>query len=131
MKKDSHGGDYNWSNRAVESGLTIEFVEDAKVLHPTRKSFEQILKKEQRIAFGQGNHYKINNKPYFLLVLKYFLKIFKIDTNIKNTIKLRKKGIAFKDLVIFNIKFFKIRLEQLKYAKKGYKTVDGQKIGLR
>ena len=125
------GGDYDWSTRAKAAGLQIMFVQNAKVYHPTRKTFKQILTKEQRIAYGAGNHYKINNKSLAILILKYVAKIFKIDTNIRCHKALKELGVSRKDLREFDRKFCIIRIEQLKYAVRGYKMVDARKLGVK
>lgn len=125
------GGDYDWSRRAKAAGLSIVFVKEAMVYHPTRKTFEQILKKEQRIAYGAGNSYKLNDKSYVTLVLKYFAKIFKIDTNIRHHNALKELGVSRTDLKEFDKKFWIIRKDQLKFAIRGYKMVDARKLGVK
>lgn len=125
------GGDYEWSRRAGELGVRIVFDANAVVHHPTRKTFEQILKKEERIAYGAGNHYRNKEKSYGILIIKYVLKIFKIDTNIQYSAKLRKMGCTYKEVRIFNCKFMMIRFQQLVYAIKGYKMIDPRKIGIK
>lgn len=125
------GGDYEWSMRASNIDLRIYFLRDAVVKHPTRKSFDQILKKEQRIAYGVGNHQKLQKKSYILLVIRYILKIFKIDTNLRYTQILKKMGFERKKLKEFNRKFMIIRIEQLRYAIKGYKMIDPRFIKIK
>lgn len=125
------GGDYEWSVRASGKGLKIQFLDQAIVHHPTRKSFNQILKKEQRIAYGAGNHYKNLNKPLAELVIVYFLKIFKIDTNIRYSRKLHNSGLTGKTILEFNIKFMYIRFQQLLFAVKGYNMENVRKMGIK
>ena len=125
------GGDYEWSQRAVNKGMNIVFVPNALVYHPTRKTFKEILKKEQRIAYGIGNHWRLNHRSYILLILIYILKIFKVDTNIRYTIELKKRGIKKEELREFNIKFIKIRLEQVKFVYAGYKFKDVRRLELK
>lgn len=125
------GGDYEWSGRAVSKGMKINFIPAAMVYHPTRKTFGQILKKEQRIAYGAGNHQKNCNKALTTLVIKYVLKVFKIDTNIRYSKQLRSVGMAFRDIAYFNLKFMKIRMEQLKFAIRGYKMIDARSFGIK
>lgn len=125
------GGDYEWSMRAVASGMKVVFVPEALVYHPSRKTFAEILKKEQRIAYGAGNHAKLKNQSCFALRLKYFLKIFKLDTNLRYTKQLKKAGMDQKTLWEFNRKFMRIRVEQLKYAVKGYQQTDVRKLGIK
>lgn len=125
------GGDYEWSTRASQKGLTIQFLEQAIVYHPTRKTFNQILKKEQRIAYGAGNHYKNANKSLVELVVVYLLKIFKVDTNIRYSKALYALGLKRKDILEFNQKFICIRFQQLLFAVKGYKMKDARKMDLK
>lgn len=125
------GGDYEWSTRAARAGLSVKFLPEAKVFHPTRKSFEQILVKERRIAYGSGNHHKIMNKPLITLMVKYILKIVKFDTNIRYSKRLKKYGVSFKEICYFNIKFMRIRIEQLKYAVRGFQGEDARKFNLK
>ena len=125
------GGDYDWSTRAKASGLSIVFDKDAMVYHPTRKTFEQIIKKEQRIAYGAGNHYKLKKKPLLLLIARYVAKIFKIDTNIRHHNALKKLGVSKEELHEFDRKFWKIRTEQLKYAVRGYRMIDARKLDVK
>lgn len=125
------GGDYDWSNRAVKAGLSIKYMPGVCVKHPTRKNFEQILKKEQRIAYGDGNHHKLSNRTIGSLLIKYFLKIFKFDTNVRCSIRLCSLGINYKELIEFNKKFMIIRVEQLKYAVRGFYWADVRKLNLK
>ena len=125
------GGDYDWSKRAFQCGLSIKYVPDAIVYHPTRKTFDAILKKEQRIAYGEGCHSRLNGKSKSMLICKYVLKFFKIDTNVRYTINLKKYGIGWRDLLCFNVKFIRIRYEHLRYAIMGFKKYDVRKLGIK
>ena len=125
------GGDYEWSVRAVKSGMKIKFVSEALILHPTRKTFGQILKKEQRIAYGAGNHFKLNNESFIKLMVIYFLKIFKIDTNIRYTMQLKARGMKWSQLFEFNCYFMIIRVRQLLYAIKGFFYSDIRSTGVQ
>lgn len=124
------GGDYEWSMRAAQVGMQIRFISTIMVYHPSRKSFLEILRKEQRIAYGEGKHQKLKNKSYYALFVRYALKIFKLDTNIRYSKQLKKAGIRSKEILEFNKKFMRIRIEQLKFAVKGYKQEDVRKIGI-
>lgn len=125
------GGDYEWSMRAAKKGLKVIFIKDAVVHHPTRKTFDQILKKEQRIAYGAGNHYKLNKKSFINLIIIYILKIFKIDTNIKYTKRLKERGMNARQLLLFNCCFMDIRIKQLQYAIKGFRFKDIRSTGVQ
>ncbi|WP_370777597.1 glycosyltransferase family 2 protein [Holdemania massiliensis] len=125
------GGDYEWSTRAYAAGLRIVFNDQVMVYHPTRKSFKQILTKERRIAYGTGNHYRLQNKSYVTLVMIFLLKIFKFDTNYRYLSNLKKVGMNKSQLKEFNCSFMKIRIEQLKYAIAGFKMIDVRKLGIK
>lgn len=129
--KQFSGGDYDWSQRAAAAGMKIVFVPGAMVYHPSRKTFDEILTKERRIAFGAGNHAKLANQSFLGLWFRYFLKIFKLDTNIRYTKQLKKAGMDSNALWTFNLKFMRIRVEHLRYAVKGYKQSDVRKLGIK
>ncbi len=131
FEKQFSGGDYAWSQRAALTGLEIVYVPDVMVYHPSRKTFAEILLKERRIAFGAGNHAKLHSQSAVLLWCIYFLKIFKFDTNVRYTKRLKKAGMKGKALWAFNCGFMRIRTEQLKYVMKGYKQADARKLGIK
>ncbi|OUN22678.1 glycosyltransferase [Pseudoflavonifractor sp. An85] len=125
------GGDYDWSRRASEKGVKIKYVPEMSVVHPSRKTYGEIEKKEQRIAYGQGLAAYKGDCPYIKLLLTYTLKIFKLDTNMRYTRQLRKRGFTFSELAYFNLKFMKIRLQQFKFSKLGYRQVSARKLKLK
>ncbi len=125
------GGDFEWSQRASKMGYEIVYCSDALIFHPSRKSYKEIETRERRGAYGAGKAQKINGDALLPLVVKYVLRIFKIDTYIKSTYKLKKRGIACKDLLYFNLSFFKIRVSQVKSVIDGYRGQDARKIGVK
>lgn len=125
------GGDYDWSIRAAKAGLNIVFQTDVLVHHPTRKTFEQILTKERRIAYGYGNHWRIKGGALWKLKIIYILKVFKFDTNIKYMKKLADRGLTVKDIWTFNIYFFRIRIEQYKQVINGFNYVDARQLAIK
>lgn len=125
------GGDFEWSMRAKDTGLRIRYNKNAMVFHPTRKTFDQIIKKEQRIAYGVGNHYRIHKKNIIILILIYVAKIFKVDTNIRLHNALRKCGVTGRELREFDKKFWKVRIEQLKYSIYGFKMIDPRLLNVK
>lgn len=125
------GGDFEWSNRAIRKGMVLIYEEEALVYHPSRKTFDEILIREKRSAYGAGKHYKNNEKSIILLFIKYCLKVFKIDTNIKLSKKLKGKGISNVEILKFNIGFFKIRIHQLVSVIHGYNGKDPRKLGIK
>jgi len=125
------GGDYEWSQRARKKGKKIQYNPQIHIFHPSRKTFKQILQKEQRIAYGAGMHHKLHSGREISLIIKYFLKFFKIDTNFRYSLELKKRGFKSKELFKFNICFCKIRREQLKFARAGFRREDVRKLAIK
>lgn len=125
------GGDFDWSTRAAKSGMKVVYNPDAFMLHPSRKTFEEISTREKRTAYGSGKSFRNNNQSKNKLALRYFLKIFKIDTNIRISKKLARAGVSGKDVLYFNIKFFQIRGMQLKAALDGYNYKDARALKIK
>lgn len=125
------GGDFDWSQRAVDKGLKIVFHNDVEVLHPSRNSLQQILKKEQRIAYGIGYSARLSGKSFLLIKLKMCLKVLKIDTNIRYRRKLKKLGMNREQLHEFDNAFWKIRFDQIKYMERGYKGINARSMNLK
>lgn len=125
------GGDFDWSKRAGAKGLKVRYLPDALVYHPSRKSFEEILRKEKRIAYGTGKSYKNNGKSLLKLIVIHILKFLKLSTNIRITRQLRHRGVSFKDQICFNGRFFQIRWEQLVAAVRGYKQINARSLGIK
>ncbi len=125
------GGDYEWSQRARKKGKEIQYLPQMHVLHPSRKSFSQILQKEQRIAYGVGVHHRLHGGKRLPLLLVYILKVFKIDTNLRYSRQLRQRGFKGSALFKFNICFFQIRKEQIKFVKAGFDREDVRKLAIK
>ena len=125
------GGDYVWSQKAADEGLVVKFVPGMLVHHPTRKTYKAIQTKQRRIAYGDGDSVKKKGKSLIRLTLTYFLRIFKIDTNIRYARQLCKNGIGVVDIIKFVGRFEQLRIEQLKFAIKGYKGEDVRKKGIK
>ncbi len=125
------GGDFEWSTRAVSKGLTVNFSEKALIWHPSRKTYEEILTRERRGAYGAGKSAKLHNKSLAALSLRYFLKIFKFDTYFKIAHKMKAYNLSLSSRAKFFFKFFGIRCKQLQSAIEGYKGVDARKIGVK
>ena len=125
------GGDFEWSQRAHRTGLTIRYNPAAFIFHPSRKTFEEISTREKRTAYGKGKSYRNNGKSKAKLTLIYFLKIFKIDTNLRLSKGLAQNGVGFKDLLYFNVKYFQIRVMQLKAAIAGYNGDNARKLNIK
>ena len=125
------GGDFEWSQRACRKGLTVKYVPEAFMYHPSRKTFEEISTREKRTAYGKGKSYRNNGQSKAKLIALYFLKIFKIDTNFRLSRGLAKNGVCLKDRMYFHVKFMQIRVMQLKAAVAGYNGVDARKLKIK
>lgn len=125
------GGDFEWSQRACRKGLKVKYNPEAFIYHPSRKTFEEISTREKRTAYGKGKSYRNNGKSKASLILLYFLKIFKIDTNFKLSRGLAKNGVKLKDRLYFQVKFFQIRVMQLKAAVAGYNGVNARDLKIK
>lgn len=125
------GGDFEWSKRAIDCGMKLEFCENALVYHPSRKTYKEIATREKRSAYGAGKHYRITNKSKFKLEVIYFLKIFKFDTYFKLARQMRKKGISMKNILGFVIKYIRIRAQQLGAAIAGYEGKNPRELGIK
>lgn len=125
------GGDYVWSQKAANEGLVVKFVPEMLVHHPTRKTYKAIQTKQRRIAYGDGDSVKKKGKSLIGLSLTYFLRIFKFDTSIRYARQLRKNGISIADIIGFVGRFEQLRIEQLKFAIKGYNGEDVRKKGIK
>lgn len=125
------GGDFEWSKRAVTRGMNLLFLENALVYHPSRKTYEEILTREKRSAYGAGKHYRILNKSKLKLRIVYFLKIFKFDTYMKLAKQMKDKGIPSKEVRHFVRKYFGIRAQQLRAALAGYEGKDPRQLGIK
>lgn len=114
------GGDFSWSKRANEKGKNIIYCSDVLVNHPSRNGYEQIKKKMLRIAYGNGQLYRLNNKPILLGIIKNILRIF----NIPQLFKVYKKMfnyVGLKGIIKLNNAILKIRVLQILEFKRGYR----------
>lgn len=125
------GGDFEWSKRAAKNGLKILFNPKALIIHPSRKTFYEIKKREERVAYGRGLHHKKNNGNYFVLLISYFLRIFKISTQINYSKEMKKRGLNFKGILKFNIGFLIIRFKYIIYASRGFKEINPRNFGIK
>lgn len=124
------GGDFEWSSRANQKGLNIIYLDNMKVYHPTRKTYKEIIKKSERIAFGDGEKTADKGKVQFLVAL-YFTKIFYLKTNYKYSKILWRYGIGIPEIIKFNFLFIRIRILQLLSAKAGFEKKDARLLKLK
>ncbi len=125
------GGDFEWSIRAASKGMKIIFSEEALIWHPSRKTYNEILTRERRGAYGVGKSAKNHQRALFPLLMKYFLRIFKFDIYIKIAHKMKIYDISLLNRMKFVCLFFVIRCKQLQCVIEGYKGVDARIIGVK
>lgn len=125
------GGDYEWSQRAQKYGLIINYNEDAVVYHPTRKTYEEIIKRERRTAFGFGKAYKLQGKAFLKLKIRYILRLFKVTSYLTVSGKLKKHGVPLLQRIYFVIHLVDMRFKQIGAACSGYKDIDARSIGIK
>lgn len=125
------GGDFDWSNRAFNSGMKIVFHPEALVYHPSRKTFEEIRKREERVAYGRGKNHKNNGGAYIPLVFAYFLRFFKLSTQINFAKQMRRKGSTVMDLVKFHVGFLWIRWKYVVFVSRGYMGKNPRQYGIK
>lgn len=125
------GGDYVWSQEAARNGLVMKFVPEMLIHHPTRKTYKAIQTKQRRIAYGEGDSIKKKGKSVIRILFIYILRIFKFDTNIRYAKLLKGNGIGVVDMIKFICQFEQLRIEQLRFAIKGYKGEDVRKKGIK
>ncbi len=125
------GGDFDWSQRAFNKGMKIVFHPEAIVYHPSRKTYEEILKREERVAYGRGISHKNKGGTYLTLLLAYLLRIFKLSTQINYAKQMRQNGSSQNDIVKFHIGFLWIRWKYVVFASRGYKGKNPRKYGIK
>lgn len=125
------GGDHDWSLRAKKAGFIVEYNEQIKVLHPSRKDYSEILRKSRRMAFGAGLNHKKNNRSLITLMILYSLKMFNYRTNIRYMSQLRKRGIGIYNIIKFNMYFFMMRIHQTISAYKGFKEFNVRDLDIK
>lgn len=125
------GGDHEWSLRAKKSGFSIVYEDQIKVFHPSRKSFTEILKKSRRMAFGFGLNHKKNNGNLIILMMIFILKVFNIRTNIRYMSQLRKRGVKISKIILFNLYFFNMRINQIISSYKGFTGLNARELGIK
>jgi glycosyltransferase involved in cell wall biosynthesis len=125
------GGDHDWSLRAKRKGFEIIYNEEVKVLHPSRKLYQEIINKSKRMAYGAGVNHKNHNKGLISLVALYTAKFFNLKTNIRYSNILRKNGFGIKSIIFFNLRFFKMRYAQLSSTIRGYYKVSARKLDIK
>lgn len=108
------GGDYEWSTRAVSSGLNLIFNNEVIVKHPTRKTKREIREKLMRIAKGQSE-LKRDNKAAFLL---YMLRTINPIRTLKYTLSVMKYSGVVKSAFFF-VEFNCLCFEQIKVFRRG------------
>ncbi len=117
----SSGGDFNFAKRAVKQGLEIEFSKDIKVLHPTRKTYDEIKKKLLRLTYGEGELYKKHNRSFFRGIVVNILRILNLPKHLKIS-KLMLSNVGIINVIKFNLIYFYLKVLQLGSFVRGYRS---------
>ena len=117
----SSGGDFNFAKRAIKQGFEIEFIEEIKVLHPTRKTYNEIRKKLLRLTFGEGELYKKHNISFLRGIAVNILRIFNLPKHLKIS-KVMLLNVGIINVIKFNIIYFYLKILQLNSFVKGYRS---------
>lgn len=70
------GADHKWSEKAVKAGASVKYFPDVLVMHPTRKTRDEIFKKVKRTSFGLGEMSNENVSYFINGLLKTCLRPF-------------------------------------------------------
>jgi GT2 family glycosyltransferase len=70
------GGDYEWSKRAQNAGIEIQYAKSVSVNHPARYFINELVYKAKRVGGGQAMFSKLQDENIFnrLLRLIYDLR---------------------------------------------------------
>ena len=124
------GGDYEWSQRSINCGMKILYNKNVVVNHPPRTTKNQIIKKEARIAYGQGKNDKLKNRNFLKCMIIYILKIFYLKPQMKYIKIFIKYNIPFFKIVYFFFYFFYIRIIHIKFFIYGYRNIEPRKLNI-
>lgn len=116
-------GDSEYGERLKKNNVNTHYKENVIVFHPSRKSFKDIEKKLLRIAYGEGQRARIDNKNLFKMRIIYFLKAFNL-INIKRLWMRMKGKVSLFNFIPFTISFTKIRIKQAQAFSKGFSNND-------
>lgn len=112
------GGDIEWTKRSVSKGFDLLYREKIKVFHPCRNTYKEIAKKMIRMGIGYGEKSGKALMEKLLTILKYFIKIFYLPTNVRISRSII-KNVGILGIMKFNICFFHLRMLQLRGVFKG------------
>lgn len=89
------GGDYEWSQRALDSGIRIGFCQNAIVLHPARWKMQELIGKTRRVSGGRHGIKKRSILwPYLSLVTSVIPPVKSMFFVLKKEGKLSQKFLA-------------------------------------
>ena len=124
------GGDYEWSQRSKNYNMKILYNKSVVVNPPPRSTRNQIIRKEARIAYGQGKNDRIKEKNFLKCMIIYILKIFYLKPQIKYTKIFIKHNIPFFKIIYFFFYFFYIRIIHIKFFLFGYRDIEPRKLNI-
>lgn len=112
-------GDSEYGERLYSNHVSIKYDSNAVVIHPSRKTYQEIEKKLLRIAYGEGQRAAQDKLSIKKMRLVYVLKAL----NFVHIIRMRnamKDDIGFIDFFLFSVLFTKIRFKQISAFVNGY-----------
>jgi glycosyltransferase involved in cell wall biosynthesis len=113
------GGDFAWAEQAAGTNKKIIYKNNIIVFHPSRKSYQEIKKKLKRLAYGEGQLFRENNKKLLYGIFKNILRLIYLPKHIyisKNMIS----NVGFLRVIKFNFLYLFLKLKQIFYFIKGY-----------
>lgn len=113
------GADYAWSVQAAQAGLHVRFLEDARVLHPTRGDYEQMRRKLERIAYGQGELSRQRGLPLAREWLRYLARALLPKNSLLPALSVRAE-LGLRPAVTLFVGLLRIRFLQLQAFRRGY-----------
>ncbi|MFW6030034.1 MAG: glycosyltransferase [Halanaerobiales bacterium] len=113
------GGDFSWAEKAASLNIVIFYKQNIIVFHPSRKSYQEIRKKLNRLAYGEGQLYRESDKSIISGIFKGVLRLIYFPKHIYISKKML-INIAFVKVVKFNIIYLYLKYQQIFYFVKGY-----------
>ena len=75
------GGDFEFGKRITAANIEINYINDAVVFHPARKTFKEILEKTRRVACGERDLIKAGILNQSMITWRRFLPTLRCPVN--------------------------------------------------
>lgn len=113
------GADYAWSVLAAQAGLRVRFLADVRVLHPTRGDYEEMRRKLERIAYGQGELSRQRRQSLVRESLRYLVRALLPKNSLLPALSVRAE-LGLRPAAILFFGLLRIRFRQLQAFRRGY-----------